>query len=58
MVGAFPITATLMFLFLFVIWRRIDWFNATLKLIFIVLAIWGGFESLHALGYIVQVAHD
>lgn len=52
--NSFLIVTTLAFAFLAIIWNRKDWFNFSLKFLFIVLLGWSLFLLLVNNGYLVK----
>jgi hypothetical protein len=44
----FTIASTIVFMFLALIWKKGDWLNVTLKLLFIILTFCGAYLIFHA----------
>ena len=51
------IASSVMFLVLGIIWHKKDWTNALIKMGMIGLGLWGAFNALTALGYIVKASY-
>jgi len=51
----FLIVASIMFLFLGVIWKKDDIANVVFKVAFLSMCVWGGVLTLEALGFIIKV---
>jgi hypothetical protein len=52
MLTAFCIVATILFLFLFAIWSKSNFFNFFLKFLWLLMAVWAIVISLQQLGYL------
>jgi hypothetical protein len=55
MTTPFLITTTVIFFVLSAIWKKHDWLNLSLKLIFGGMMLWSAFLCLVQLGYIVHI---
>ena len=49
----FNVSATLLFIFLFIIWQKSDWINILLKYTFIIMSIYGLLICLKDFGFII-----
>lgn len=54
MLAIYVFGSATIFLFLGIIWKNSDIFNVILRFIFVILAIFGGFEWLGLAGFVVK----
>jgi len=50
----FTIIATILFVLLFLIWRRSNFLNLCIKGIFLGMSVWGAFLVLKDFGYLIK----